>query len=134
MTSDIDPTVFPDYRKVKKRDLREQFSIAKAEIEALQRDVSPVRHTAFDVDLDENAAGSGTGSSSATLYASTAEAFGAAGNASRNDSSGTDDTAALQAMCNFYAGTNTLCTGGGKIYRITAPLLNWPRKAADFKI
>ncbi len=36
MTSQIDPSVFPDYRIVRKRDLRNQFSITKSEIEALQ--------------------------------------------------------------------------------------------------
>jgi hypothetical protein len=37
MASEIDPTVFPDNQKVDKADLREQFTIAKDEITALQK-------------------------------------------------------------------------------------------------
>ena len=38
MPSQIDPTVFPDNRKVDKQDLRDQFTIAKNEITALQEE------------------------------------------------------------------------------------------------
>lgn len=40
MTSEIDPTVFPDNQKVDKADLREQFTIAKNEISLLQQAIS----------------------------------------------------------------------------------------------
>ena len=46
--SAIDPTVFPDNRKVNKPDLREQFTIAKTEITALMQQASPMRRIAFD--------------------------------------------------------------------------------------
>jgi len=48
MASDIDPTVFPDNQKVDKADLREQFTIAKNEIEALQLATSTPRRMAYD--------------------------------------------------------------------------------------
>jgi hypothetical protein len=43
MESEIDPTVFPDNQKVDKGDLREQFTIAKNEITALNKATSVPR-------------------------------------------------------------------------------------------
>jgi len=48
MTSQIDPTVFPDNQQVDKADLREQFEIAANEISALQLGTSLVRKMAYD--------------------------------------------------------------------------------------
>lgn len=48
MTSQIDPTVFPDNQLVDKADLREQFEIAKNEITALQTNTSLPRRMIYD--------------------------------------------------------------------------------------
>lgn len=55
MTSLIDPNIFPDYRAVRKRDLRQQFSITKRELEALQLSSIyrvALRSEVIDLDLD----------------------------------------------------------------------------------
>lgn len=48
MTSQVDPTVFPDNQPVDKKDLREQFEVAANEITALQQKVALPRRMAFD--------------------------------------------------------------------------------------
>lgn len=44
MTSNINPSVFPDYRAVRKRDLRQQFAYAKEEIEELQERTDGIKN------------------------------------------------------------------------------------------
>jgi len=48
MASQIDPDVFPDNIKVDKADLREQFTIAAAEITTLQNTTRVPRQLAYD--------------------------------------------------------------------------------------
>lgn len=136
--SDLDPTVFPDNRKVRKADLREQVEIAHDEITALQHRTAIPRQAAFGfeddgfsvppfpdlsgLDLSNSLVTSTSSNTPRTLADRFAQVWNVQDYGVIADGVA-DDTAALQLMLDTVpSGTKIVVTKPGAIMMITDTL------------